>query len=357
MLHSLQCLKDTRVLDLLVFYLADRTGTHLDDMARGNVNAFFSFLNANDEIMQNYAINPLTMDLVINHGLICLPESVISHDVAFIVDRKCGYHAADLVRNFYLYYRKRFNMALSKIGFRTDICDKDSKRNQTTIDRGSAVRDDTESCGVFISLFDEFLEENSPGTAMDTVYGRYLREGITLIPEEEFCKPLVPGLYNTFQACRFLSYDPSGKASFNVLQYAHSVFILPTAPYPDSSSLKIFRSCWNLLQEICGPNATYHEYEYHVSAESRNIKRMMDNLTCEWQDMLVRQYIKASENGNIWPTSANARGQPMFLSYGTYTYGSLANSISDLGFCSRTCCKGNISKVRYSISKTYRIVL
>lgn len=42
LLHSLQCLKESRVLDLLGFYLANRPGTHIDDMVQGTVNAVFT---------------------------------------------------------------------------------------------------------------------------------------------------------------------------------------------------------------------------------------------------------------------------------------------------------------------------
>ncbi len=57
---------------------------------------------------------------------------------------------------------------------------------------------------------------------------------------------------------------------------------------------------------------------------------MMDNVTCQWQDTLMRLYIKASEQGNIWPTALNANRRPMVLSVGRYSHGSLTNSMSDL---------------------------
>ncbi len=86
LLHSLQCLKESRVVDLLVFYLADRTGTHVDDMAQGNVNALFRFMNS-DILFLKLFINPYIMDKLVWKGLICLPEGVLYHDVTFIVDR------------------------------------------------------------------------------------------------------------------------------------------------------------------------------------------------------------------------------------------------------------------------------
>ncbi len=321
LLHSLQCLQESRVLDLLIIHLAGRPGTHINDMAQGNVNSLFRLLNR-DGLVQNYTINPLSVNRVVITGLICLPESVISQDVSFIIDRKCGSHAAELAVNFYLYFRTRFNSVLGKIGFTSNICDKPSGRDYAT---PTVI----ESDGTSTRLFDRFLEENSPGTAMDTAFGHDLGAYLKSIPAREFCNPLRK-LRVSFLACVLLSYDPSGKASFNILQYAHSVLYSPFTPSPDSSSLTIFRSCYNLLRQVCGANATYFEYEYLVSAGSRAIQRMMTNLTCEWQDMVMRLYIEASEHGNIWPTGYNAPARPMCLSNGIYTFGRIASSMSDL---------------------------
>ena len=59
LMHSLQCLKESRVLDLLVLYLADRSGTHIDDIVQGNVNALFALLMNNDIQIPNVFITPL----------------------------------------------------------------------------------------------------------------------------------------------------------------------------------------------------------------------------------------------------------------------------------------------------------
>ncbi len=330
LLHSLQCLKESRVLDLLVFYLADRTGTHLDDMAQGTVNALFRFLNSTAVMTKYVFINPFNLDAVVSSGLICLPESVISQDISFIVERKCGLYGADLVRDYYLHFRTNFNSALSKMGFFTNICDKEIRGNTVTkLDIINGIPDDTERDGISGKLFDHFLEENSPGTAMDTVYGHVLKNAIKTVPDREFCDPII-GLGVSFQACVLLSYNPSGKARFNVLEFAHSVDFPTFTPFLDSSSLDISRSCWNLLQQNCGANTTYFEYSYRMSTGSREIQKMMDNLTCEWQDMLIRLYIDAAEQGNIWPTGMNADHRPMCLSTGTYTYGNLTNYMPDL---------------------------
>ena len=327
LLHSLQCLKESRVLDLLVLYLADRTGTHVDEMARGTVNALFTlFMNA-DILFQKFDISPFAMYILVCEGLICLPERVISHDVTFIVDRKCGSHAADLVRDFYLYYRTRFNDVLSKIGLSTYICDKGTRR-KAAIGNSYATPGHTQGARIFSRSFDQFLEKSSPGTAMDTPFGYMVRATIAKVPEREFCDPF-SGLAVAFEACMLLSFDPSGKARFNILSFAHWT-LMPFSPYPDSSSLNIFRSCWNLLQQMCGQNTSYLTYTCHVSAGSREIQRMMANMTCEWQDTLIRLYIKVSDQGSIWPTGMNVNGRAMLLSAGIYSRGRLTESIFDV---------------------------
>ncbi len=329
LLHSLSCLKETRILDLMVFHLANKPGTHTDDMAQGTVNTFFKFLNS-DLLISTYFFSPEGASGVVTEGLICLPESVLSRDFSFLIDSQCGTHAADLARDYYLYFRRRYLYLLGKTGFPTNICDKKTERkphrlqppNEVHAVSGDVRRD------VFSSrIFSRFLDENSPGTALDTVFGRGLRNDIGSVTEQEFCNPTL--LSASFQACTLLSYDPSGKARFNVLQFAHST-TLGFEPFADSSRMEIFRSCWNLLQQICGTNATYVDYGYRVSAGSRQIQAMMDNLTCEWQDMLLQYYVEAAENGNLWPGPSVGLRRPMLLSKGYFTYGAMQNSMNDL---------------------------
>ncbi len=322
LLHSLRCLQESRVADLLIFLLANNPNSHIDDMAQGTVNALFRFLTHSDVLVNTYFIFPIATDFVVSDGLICLPKSVISRDVYFLVSNKCGDNAADVVRDYYFYFRKRFLDGMRMLGLST-ICD-------PIVDGTVAAPDAAERDSVFgSSLFDQFLTDNSPGTAMDTEYGHMLRKALNNVPDMEFCDigHTVPVV--SFQACLLLSYDSSGKGTFNILHVAHSIAV-PFETSPHSSSLDIFHSCWSLLSEICGENATYFEYGYRVSSGSREIQRMMDNLTCEWQDMLIRHYIEASEHGNIWPSFYVARRRVLLLSPGIYTLGTLENLMSDL---------------------------
>ncbi len=75
LLHSLQCLTQSRVLDLLVLYLADRSGTHIDDMAQGNVNALFTLLMKGNIQFMKFFIEPFPMDLLVSTGLISFQKA------------------------------------------------------------------------------------------------------------------------------------------------------------------------------------------------------------------------------------------------------------------------------------------
>ncbi len=75
---------------MLVLYLADRTGTHINDMVQGSVNALFTLFMNGDILFLNFFITPFAMDSLVITGLICLPESVISHDVTLPCCRPCA---------------------------------------------------------------------------------------------------------------------------------------------------------------------------------------------------------------------------------------------------------------------------
>ncbi len=239
--NSLSCLQENRVLNLMVFLLANKPGTHIDDMAQGTVNALFKFLNS-DLLQSTFYINPEGATSVVSDGLICLPESVLSRESSFLIDSLCGKYTAHLARDYYLYFRRRYQYLLGKTGFPTNICDKETngKLRRLHANEAHAVSGDARRDFLFSRLFYRFLDENSPGTALDTVYGRGLRNFIESRTDQEFCNPLILSI--SFEACTLLSYDPSGKTRFNVLHFAHST-LLRFEPFTDSSRMEIFRFC------------------------------------------------------------------------------------------------------------------
>ncbi len=98
-----------------------------------------------------------------------------------------------------------------------------------------------------------------------------------------------------------------------------------SCPLQTAQKWKFSASVGISLRQICGTNATYLDYEYHVSAGSRLIQSVMDNLTCEWQDMLLQYYLEAAEHGNIWPTPRVSRvAEANVSAYGTFYIWSFA---------------------------------
>ncbi len=331
LLRSLTCVRDTRILDLLVWHMADIYGPDsIDDQAQGSVNALFRISNS-DSLLSGYLVNPLILHVYVTDGLVCFPESVIFQNVSSLISGRCGGHAASLVTSYYMGFREHLNTLLEQTGFRGNVCDKElaprtagAATDSTSATDSSKFSSQEASC----TSFDAFLGYHSAETAMDTVYGRALGAYIRDIPAREFCQP-DSGLDLAYSACFLLSYHTQGKAVFNVVQYAHSM-AFPFLDLPVRSRMEIFHRCCTLLQQICGQMTRYDAYSSSLASGSWEIRSMMDNLTCEWQDMLIRRYLAASHDGNMWPTGYNFPKRPIFLSSGVYSFGSITGSFVKL---------------------------
>ncbi len=329
--HSLRCLDDTRVLDLLIFHLADEYGTDaVTQLGRGTVNALFRFLN-NYDLMASYFVNPISLFMDFVEELICLPQRTLYQQVASLIADRCGSHAEDLVKGYYRYVRKFVAKLLNGAGITESVCEKSQNDGDKKSSRERQVINDRiweNHTKPSRESFQKFLDQYSPGTALGTVYGRYVRQLIKEMPPANFCRSVLD-IDLLYQPCSLLSLDEIGKGTFDVLQFAHSMRF-PFTTAGQRGRMNVFRFCWVLLQQICGPEARYVAYNYAVTEGSWHIQSVMEDLPCEWQDMLIRRYIQASEKGNIWPTGYNAPGRPMFLSPGIYSFGSITRSMSDL---------------------------
>ncbi len=79
--------------------------------------------------------------------------------------------------------------------------------------------------------------------------------------------------------------------------------------------MKRLKTCIKLLHQICGRMTRYFAYENLIGLGPAEIQTMMDNLTCEWQDTLIKGYIQASESGSIWPPAFSlGKPSPLFVS-------------------------------------------
>ncbi len=236
-----------------------------------------------------------------------------------------------------MYLRHSFSALLNKTRLKPDVCsdlDNVEERNVIVLDTarqfaGVNYRNWTNMTRVSNILeFYKFLEDNSPGTALDTFYGRIWLYETKKIPTTVFCQAdrymILPVM-----ACFFLANDKQVPAVFNILQFAHAIQF-PFMDYSHRSSVELLNSCWGLLEQICGRNVSYYSYTYTLVSGAWEVQTIMDNLTCKWQDTLIKRYIQASEDGNLWPIPVNFPHRPLFLTSGSNTFGAFATSLSEL---------------------------
>ncbi len=261
-------------------------------------------------------INPV-WDQVSVPRMYCMPKSVISTCVRGIVQGHCGTMTANFVQNYLVYLQDQFDHALKSAGLDSDICDheinSDLPTTRPTIPPGHKK--------IGISTL---LEITAPGTALDTVSGKYILSYLHGLSGQELCTVLNSDL--AYRACMMSSDDGSEKGKFNILQFAHARF-----PYlhhgAQCSRLESFTACWNQLREICGPKVRGFEQHATLWVQGCKIQSDMDAVGCHWQDMLLRYYINAS-HVTAWPLTTDCLGNPLYLedSY----YGPISDIMANL---------------------------
>ncbi len=186
------------------------------------------------------------------------------------------------------------------------------------------------------------LDIIKPGSALDTVYGKYILEGLHHLTVNEYCS--TASAYVAYEACVLASDDKSERNKFNILQFAHQLLVLRYHG-TQCSRLEHFTACWKLLQQICGHKVQGMKQHATLLVEGCKIQSELDIVGCHWQDMLLPHYIQASRV-TVWPTNGQCLQNPMFVEdthYGTFNsvLDDLDNVISHLqpGFeeISRKC--------------------
>ncbi len=311
LVHSLRCLYNTRVLAMLFFHIADRcrgTGI-LDDIMRRHKNAYFYAMGIRPG--QEQTIVP---------PLFCLPKSVISTCIRGIVEDKCGSMTANLVTDFLVYIHNRFDKALESVALSSNICDHDISSDM--MPSKPSIPSGHTKLGV-----SGLLEITAPGTALDTVWGKMLKAYLHRQSGEQLCT--TDNSIVAYFTCVLSSDVKPERSKFNILQFAHR--IVPIIYHgTQCSRLKEFTSCWNLLQEICGPKVRGFEQHATLLMEGCKIESEMDTIGCDWQDMLLPHYIQASRV-TVWPMTVQCLGNPMSFDasdYNSTIMGDLDNLIS-----------------------------
>ncbi len=293
LIHSLQCLQETRLLAMLYFHIAQRCRGFgiLDDIMKRNKNAYFYILGVSP--YWDRANIPL---------LYCLPRSVISTCIRDIVEDQCGTMTADLAQTYMLYLQGRFDKAMQSAGLDSNICAYDI--GSAMVSSRPSLPSDPTKLGI-----STLLEITAPGTALDTVWGKFLLWYLHRLPAEELCDTENADI--AYQGCLMSSEDRSEKSNFNILQFAHRMM---PRPYRGAqcSRLEQFAACWNLLQEICGSKVQGLELLATLLVKGCKIQSEMDTIGCHWQDMLLPHYIQASRV-TVWPLDRQCMEDPMYL--------------------------------------------
>ncbi len=278
---------------MLYFHIADRCRGFgiLDDMMRQYRNVYFYTLDIKEE-------SPLGMS-----QLYCLPTSLISTCIRDIIEHQCGKMAAGLVQNYLLYLQDRYSRVLQSVGLNSDICDHDRSSDQAPSSR-LLIHSVHRNVGL-----SRLLAMTSPGTALDTVYGKSMMTHLNGLSGEELCTTAKSDV--AYGACLMSSDDPSEKNKFNILQFAH--LIVPFLYHgTQCSRLEEFTACWDMLHNTCGHRVRGLERHATLFVEGCKIQSKLETVGCHWQDMLLAHYINASRV-TVWPVTAQCLINPMNL--------------------------------------------
>ncbi len=305
LVRSLQCLLDKRVLVMLFFrVLRDCSGgvNILDDLMVRMANIYFYSLN----------VNPYR-DMPFFFHFYCLPKTVISSCIGQIVEAQCGAMSSDLVQKYLMYLQDQVGQGLERVGLPSTICDQNIYADTPPISSNHHKP----------TLFEQFYSVPQ-GTAMDTIFGRVLAAILQKHSiEENPCNYPIP--YASYLTCVMSSDDKYEKSRFSILQFAHQMidfFYHGT----QCNRLGYFSSCWNLLQEICGPKVRGFAQHATLMVEGCKVQSEMDAAGCPWQDMLVTHYIQA---GRVtpWPFTLQGLGNPLFLESSVNSKSSILNDL------------------------------
>ena len=321
LVRSLQCLYATRLLAMLYFHIADRcrgVGI-LDDVMTRYKNAYFYTLD----------IKPIWLETAVP-VLYCLPTSVISTCIKDVIAENCGTVTADFVQNYLFFTQEWFDHILRSAGIKLNICEYNISSDMVvsrplipTKGIGGPLGTVSVHPKHRISI-SRLLESTAPGTALNTVFGKYVLHILHSLSGEELCT--TENAYAAYLACVLSSDDNSETSKFNIIQFAHQI-AGPLSHGTQCNRLEQFTECWNLLQEICGPKIRGFKQHATLMVESCKIQSEMTTAGCHWQDMLLPYYIQSSRV-TVWPTAAQCLVNPMSLDDVHYTrFNSVINDL------------------------------
>ncbi len=301
LLHSLQCVHDNRLMSMLHFHIGQKCGMDiLDATMQGRKNAYF-YLNDVYPVLQQSGISELY----------CLPKAALSSCVRPIVEEGCSASSASLVQAYITHVQDWIGQVLESVGLKADICDSRNLGDSSPardLFRNVQPRDSED-----VTEFGRNSESENVDSALDSAYGRNLLAEVQKMNDGELCSSS-SATYRAYTACVMSADDKTQQSSFNVLQFAHQ--ILPV-PYHGAQcgQLGHFSECWERLQQVCGPRVRGLEQHATLLLEGCQIQTLMHRSECNWQEMLMPHYIKASDVTR-WPLTMQGLKNPIFMDHG-----------------------------------------
>ncbi len=297
LVRSLQCLHNTRVLVMLYFHIGNHCDMDiLDELMTRMKKAYFYLLNVNP---------PWNKPSLFS--LYCLSKSDISKCVNDIVEEHCGAMAAELFKEYVIYMQNRHDQALKSAGLSANICDHNLSSSQS-LDPSPNSSGNGKRGMLGLPGF------ASPGTALDTVWGKYVGDYLQNLSGDQLCS--VSNAFDAFVACVMSADDAGERNKFNILQLGHK--IIPVMYHgTQCNRLEQFTECWNLLQETCGTMVRGLAQYATLFIEGCRLQSDMDTAGCHWQDMLLRYYIQAG-SVTAWPLTIQGIPNPMNIESGHY---------------------------------------
>ncbi len=300
LVRSLECLYDNRLMVMLYFHIAARCRGMgiLDRIMRSYKTALFYI----------WDIKPIVSPIMPVLSYLCIPKSVISTCIHGIVEDHCGTMTADLVQNYLVYYQDWYGQALQSAGLSPNICD--IAISSDMVPSALPVKSGHAKLGI-----SRLLNITTSGTALDTVWGRYVLAYAQSLSGTDLCT--TANAWFAYSVCVMSADDGSEKNKFNILQFAHQQLQLP---YHGTQCIRLeeFTACWNLLQQICGPKVRGFEQHATLMVEGCKIQSELDTVGCHWQDMLLPHYMQASRV-TVWPISQQCLNDPMNLESAHYS--------------------------------------
>ncbi len=324
--QSLQCLKDTRVMSVLDFHMGKECLDGLEvlnNQVRMFHRTLFYMLDLHSAFYRRGSAPNMGSKL-------CLPSAVIHGCVKKIVKNICGDSASEMVVKFIGFQQKQFANAVTQVGLSPVDCD--SGQNRQFRPKTSTLRATHKSGNLAARLygledprlhFMKIISQESPGTALDTNFGRelltYLRNATSAKRE---CSLNV--LSRQYLACWLFSTDPTEPPKYSILPSGHRTSLIQRFG-TQCNRRQDFEACWNLQKGVCGQVTKYFEHDFILQIDSCYIQQYMERIQCNWQDMMFEFYIQASQHSD-WPLGRQS-GEPLYLDNVTYKFREIAQSM------------------------------